>query len=145
GSVRDVRGQPAVDAQGAPMAIESGQEAVAVDESLFGPIQQALQQFEIFSPKPDVRRAAILKLGNSRDPAAAGTLARVLEREQVPEIRALAAESMAKLQLGAPEPAARIEAVHFLAGSRSEAALAQLGALAASDPDPGVRTAAREA
>ena len=145
GSVRDVRGRPALDAQGAPAAIDSGQEAVAVDESLFGPIQQALQRFEIFNPKPDVRRAAVLKLSNSRDPAAAAVLARVLEREQVPEIRALAEEGMAKLRLSAPEPAARREAVRFLAASRSEAALAQLRALAADDPDPGVRAAAREA
>jgi urea transport system permease protein len=145
GSVRDVRGQPAVDAQGAPVTIESGQEALAVDESLFGRIQQALQRFEIFSPKPDVRKAAILKLGNSRDPAAAAVLARVLEREQVPEIRALAQEALAKLGLSASAPAARIEAVRFLAASRAEAALAQLRTLAASDPDPGVRAAAHDA
>jgi urea transport system permease protein len=145
GSVRDVRGNPAVDGQGASLAIDSGQEAVAVDESLFGPIQQALQRFEIFSPKPDVRRAAVLKLGNSRDPNAIAVLARVLEREPVPAIRALAEEGMAKLRLGAPEPAARIEAVRFLARSRSEAALAQLRTLATEDPDPRVRAAAREA
>jgi urea transport system permease protein len=145
GSARDIRGRPAVDAQGAPLAIESGQEAVAVEESLFGPIQQALQRFEIFSPKPDVRKAAALKLGNSRDPAAVSILARVLAREQVPEIRALLVEGMAKLRLSAPDPAARIEAVRFLAASRSEAALAQLRALAAEDPDAGVRTAASEA
>jgi urea transport system permease protein len=145
GSVKDVRGRPAVDAQGAPLVVESGQEPVAVDEALFGPIQQALQRFEIFSPRADVRRAAILKLGNSRDSAALAVLQRVLDREQVPEIRALLAESMAKLRLGAPEPAARIEAVRFLAASRSEAALAQLRGLATGDPDPGVRAAAREA
>jgi urea transport system permease protein len=145
GSARDIRGRPAVDAQGAPLAIESGQEAVAVEESLFGPIQQALQRFEIFSPKPDVRKAAALKLANSRDPAAVSILARVLAREQVPEIRALLVEGMAKLRLSAPDPAARIEAVRFLAASRSEAALAQLRALAAEDPDAGVRTAASEA
>jgi urea transport system permease protein len=145
GSARDIRGRPAVDAQGAPLAIESGQEAVAVEESLFGPIQQALQRFEIFSPKPDVRKAAALKLANSRDPAAVSILARVLAREQVPEIRALLVEGMAKLRLSTPDPAARIEAVRFLAASRSEAALAQLRALAAEDPDAGVRTAASEA
>jgi urea transport system permease protein len=145
GEARDVRGQPAVDAAGAPLAIESGQEAIAVDESLFGPIQQALQRFEIWSPRPDVRRAAVLKLGTSRDPAAAAVLARVLEREQVPEIRGLAEEGIARLRLGAPEPMVRVEAVRFLARSRSEAALARLRELAASDPDPGVRAAAREA
>jgi urea transport system permease protein len=145
GEARDVRGQPAVDAAGAPLAIESGQEAIAVDESLFGPIQQALQRFEIWSPRPDVRRAAVLKLGTSRDPAAAAVLARVLEQEQVPEIRGLAEEGIARLRLGAPEPMVRVEAVRFLARSRSEAALARLRELAASDPDPGVRAAAREA
>jgi hypothetical protein len=80
GGVRDVRGRPALDAQGGPLAIDPGQEAVAVDESLFGSIQAALQRFEIFNPRPDVRRAAVLKLSNSRDPAAAAVLARVLER-----------------------------------------------------------------
>jgi len=145
GGVRDLRGRPAVDAQGSPLAIESGQEAVAVEESLFGLIQQALQRFEIFSPKPEVRRTAALKLSNSRDPAAVAILARVLEREQVPEIRAFLVEGMAKLRLSSPDPAARIEAVRFLAVSRSEAALAQLRALATEDPDAGVRAAASEA
>ena len=145
GGVRDLRGRPAVDAQGSALAIESGQEAVAVEESLFGLIQQALQRFEIFSPKPDVRRTAVLKLSNSRDPAAVAILARVLGREQVPEIRAFLVEGMAKLRLSSPDPAARIEAVRFLAVSRSEAALAQLRALATEDPDAGVRAAAGEA
>ena len=145
GGVRDLRGRPAVDAQGSALAIESGQEAVAVEESLFGLIQQALQRFEIFSPKPEVRRTAVLKLSNSRDPAAVAILARVLEREQVPEIRAFLVEGMAKLRLSSPDPVARIEAVRFLAVSRSEAALAQLRALATEDPDAGVRAAAGEA
>jgi urea transport system permease protein len=144
GSVHDVRGRPALDAQGAPLTIESGQEPVPLDESLFGMVQSVLQRLEIFSTKADVRKSAAIKLGNSRDPTAVPVLARALERETLPEIRSLLQEGLAKLRLGAAEPAARIAAVRFLAGSRSEAALAQLRSLATDDPDPGVRGAARE-
>jgi urea transport system permease protein len=145
GKVHDVRGSPALDAQGAPLTIESGQEPVPLDESLFGMVQGVLQRLEIFSTKPEVRKSAVVKLGNSRDPTAVPVLSRALEREALPEIRALLEEGLAKLRLGAAEPAARIAAVQFLAGSRSEAALAQLRSLAIDDPDPGVRAAAREA
>jgi len=145
GSVRDARGRPALDAQGSPLAIESGQEPVAMDESLFGLVQGVLQRFEIFSAKPEVRKSAVVKLGNSRDPAAIAVLARALVQEKDPDIRAQLDEGLAKLRLGAPEPAARIAAVQFLARSRSEAALAQLRRLASDDPDASVRAAAREA
>jgi urea transport system permease protein len=145
GSVQDARGGPALDAQGGLLAIESGQEPVALDESLFGLVQGVLQRFEIFSAKPEVRKSAVVKLGNSRDPAAIAVLARALAREQDPDIRAQLDEGLAKLRLGAPEPAARIAAVQFLARSRSEAALAQLRNLANDDPDASVRAAAREA
>jgi urea transport system permease protein len=145
GTVHDVHGRPALDAKGTPLTIESGQEPVPLDESLFGMVQGALQRLEIFSAKPDVRKSAALKLGNSRDPAAIPVLSRALEREIEPDIRALLEEGLAKLRLGATEPAARMAAVQFLARSRSEAALGQLRSLGVEDPDPGVRAAAREA
>ena len=145
GSVQNIRGRPAVDAQGAPLTIESGQEPVALDESLFGMVQSILQRLEIFSTKAATRKSAALKLGNSRDPTAIPVLSRALGREGQPDIRAVLDEGLAKLRLGAAEPAARIAAVQFLARSRSEAALAQLRSLTADDPDPGVRAAAREA
>ena len=144
GSAQDTRGRPALDAQGAPVTIVSGQEPVPLDESLFGMVQSVLQRLEIFSTKPEVRKSAAIKLGNSRDPTAVPVLSRARERETLPEIRALLEEGLAKLRLGAAEPEARIAAVRFLAGSRSEAALAQLRSLATDDPDPSVRAAARE-
>jgi urea transport system permease protein len=145
GSVTDARGRPVVDGQGKPVALESGQEAVAVDESLFGAIQRVLESFAVFGADPVTRKSAAFRLGNSTDPAAASVLERALAREKDPEVRAALAEAVAKQRLAAPEPAARVEAVRLLSDARSEAALGQLRSLAAQDPDATVRAAAQEA
>jgi urea transport system permease protein len=145
GGVRDVRGQAARDAGGAPVELSGGEEAVALDESLFGVVQALLQQFEIFAKEPEVRRAAARKLGASADPAGTETLARAREREKDPSVRAVIEEALARRALAADDPAARVAAVRRLAARRDEGALGTLRALAAEERDPAVAAALREA
>jgi urea transport system permease protein len=145
GSVTDARGRPLVDAQGTPAALDAGQESVAVDESLFGPIQRALESFAVFGADPEARKAAAFRLGNSTDPGAAAVLGRARAQEKDPEVRAALEEAVAKQRLASPDPTARVEAVRQLTGARSEGALGQLRSLAAQDADAAVRAAAQDA
>lgn len=145
GAVTDLTGRPVRDARGQPLALEGGQEPVALEERLFGTVQGLLERFELLSPDPKARRAAALRLGNARDGAAYAVLARARARETDPAVRAVLDEALARLELAAPEASARAAAARRLGAERSDAALAQLRALAAEDPDPQVRAAAREA
>jgi urea transport system permease protein len=145
GSVTDARGRPLVDAQGTPAALESGQEAIAVEETLFGTIQRVLEGFAVFGPDPGARKSAAFRLGNSTDPPAAVVLGRALEREKDPDVRAALEEAVAKQGLASPNPGVRVEAVRQLAQARSEAALGQLRSRAAQDGDASVRAAAQDA
>jgi len=139
GSLRDVAGQ-AVDG-----TLPSGQEAVGLDEKLFGVVQRVLERFEVLSASREVRRAAAVKLGNSGAPTVIPLLERAREREQDPGLRAVIDEALAKLQLLSPDPAARTRAVKHLGGLKSEAALSQLRAMLATEPDPAVRQEVKRA
>jgi len=143
-SLKDLAGQPVLD-NGQPAQLSSGQEAVTLDESLFGAVQAILQRLEVFAPQAATRRSAAFKLGASGDAAAIPLLTRVLAREKDPGVRATVAEALAKLQLASPDPASRLAAVQALAQSRSEAALPALRAVMASDPDPRVKGEAGDA
>ena len=142
--VADVKGQRVVDARGQPVSLE-GQEAVALEERHFGLVGRLLERFEVLSPNRDARRAAALKLGNSRDASMLPLLARAVERETDAEVRAVLEEGLAKLRLVAPDPQARAAAVRHLGRLKSEAALAQLQTMLTEERDPGVRQAVREA
>lgn len=144
GSLTDVTGQPVLDG-GQPVSPPSGQEAVALDESLFGVVQGMLQRFEIFARAPSVRRSAAFKLGTSGDVTAIPLLTRALASETDPEVRAALGEARAKLQLGSRDSDARLGAVRWLAQARSEAAIPALRTVVDSDSDPEVKAAAAAA
>src|SRR5262249_26320233 len=133
GGLRDVAGQT-VDG-----TLPSGQEAIGLDEKLFGVVQRVLERFEVLSGSREVRRAAAIKLGNSGTPTAIPLLERAREREQDPAMRGVIDEALAKLQLASPDPAVRTRAVNYLGGLKSEASLSQLRAMLTSEPDPAVR------
>jgi urea transport system permease protein len=145
GSVKTVAGAPALDAGGQPIALESGQEAVALEESNFPLVNKLLERFQVLSPRPDVRETAAIKLGNSRDPAAVPLLVAAAERETNPRVRAVIEEGRAKLELLAPDPATRVRAVKYLASLRTEAALAQFHRMLVEEQDPAVKAAVRDA
>lgn len=133
GSLRDVTGQPV---EG---TLPGGQEAIGLDEKLFGVVQRLLERLEVLNPSPEVRRAAATKLGNSGMPSAVPLLERARAREKDAGIRAIIDEALAKLQLLSPDPAARSRAVKHLGGLKSEASLSQLRAMLTTEPEPAVR------
>jgi urea transport system permease protein len=143
-SLKDLAGQPVLD-NGQPAQLPSGQEAVTLDESLFGAVQAILQRLEVFAPQAATRRSAAFKLGASGDATAIPLLTRALASDKDPGVRATVAEALAKLQLASPDPTSRLAAVQALSQSRSEAALPALRAVTASDPDARVKAEAGEA
>ncbi len=144
-SLRDVRGEPVKDAQGAPAALAGNEEPVTLDESLFGALHRVLERFAVFSPDPAVRKSTALKLGSGNDPNAVVVLARALEKEADAGVRAALQEALARVQLTAADPRQRIDAVRRLGSEKSEAGLSQLRVVLAQERDPAVQTAIREA
>jgi urea transport system permease protein len=142
--VTDLKGQRVVDARGQPVSLE-GQEAVALDEKSFGTVQRLLERFEVLSPDRDVRRAAALRIGNSRDPAAIALLTRARKQETDAVVRAALDEALGKLGLVAVDPKVRATAVRALGHQKSEAALSQLKSMLADERDATVQQALREA
>jgi urea transport system permease protein len=145
GAVTSLSGEPAFEAAGRPVAIESGQEAVALEEANFGLVRRALERFEVLSPRREVREAAALKLGNSRDRSVVPLLAAAAARERDPRVSAILGEARAKLDLLAPDGPTRLAAVRYLAALRTEVALAPFRSMLAEESDPAVKAAVREA
>jgi urea transport system permease protein len=145
GGLRDVRGRPVVDAQGRPASLPAGQEAIALEEAHFGLVQRALERFELFSPSPETRKAAAVRLGSGRDPGAAALLARALAAEARPDVKAVIEAAWARLRLAAPDSATRLAAAQALGRLKSEAALAALQERLAGEPDPAVQHAIQDA
>ncbi len=145
GGLTDVAARPVVDAQGQPVQLESGQEAVALDESLFGVVQRILERFEVFSDDKAKRQSAAFKLGTSGDPSALGVLAKALEREADRDVRVVMEDALAKLRLRSADPKDRLAAVKRLGASSSEAAVPLLKALVEQETDPAVKAAAQAA
>ena len=141
----DVAGRPVLDAQGRPAQLESGQEAVALDESHFGVVQRILERFEVLGKDPAKRQSAAFKLGTSGDPSAIPVLVRAIEGETNRDVRPALEDALAKLRLRAPDAADRLGAVKQLGRRASEAAVPQLQALLADETDPAVRAATRAA
>ena len=145
GALKDLRGQPILDAAGQPAAPAEGQEAIALEEAHFGLVQRALQRLEIFGPDRDARMAAAFKLGTAGDPAAIPLLAKAAEHEADPAVRAVLDEALATLRLRSAAPAERAAAAEALGRIGSEAALPQLRELRDREADAAVQQAARRA
>src|SRR5262249_51444795 len=65
GFLKDIAGQPILDASGQPVSPTSGEEGIALDERLFSMVQQILERLEVFSADAATRKSAAFKLGNS--------------------------------------------------------------------------------
>ncbi len=145
GALKDVRGRPILDPQGKPVSPREGQEAIALEEGYFGLVQRILERLEVFGADREVRKSAAFKLGTSGDLSTIPLLARAVEREADPEVRAAIEEALVKLQLSAADPATRARAAESLGRLRSEAALSQLRAMLLQEADPAVKQALKTA
>ncbi len=141
GALKDLRGQPILDAAGQPAAPAEGQEAIALEEAHFGLVQRALERLAVFGSDRDARKSAAFKLGTSRDPSAIPLLAKAMEREGDRDVKAVLEEALAKLQLTAPDPSTRASAAQSLGRLNSEAALPQLRAMLQQEADGKVKQA----
>lgn len=145
GALKDVRGRPILDAQGRPASPEPGQEAIALEEKLFGLVQRILERLEVFSANRETRKSAAFKLGSSRDLSAVPVLTKALEREADRDVKPVLEEALAKIQLSSPDPSTRARAAQSLGQLRSEAALPQLRAMLDSEADFQVKSSVRAA
>jgi urea transport system permease protein len=143
GALKDAAGRPILDPQGQPVSPREGQEAIALEEELFGLVQRVLERLEVFGADPEARRSAAFKLGASRDLSAIPVLTTALGREADREVKAVMDEALAKLGLLAPDPSARARAAHSLGRLKSEAALPQLREMLVNDADGGVKQAVK--
>jgi len=144
GNLKDVHGTPLTDPQGTPLAPAEGEEAIALEEDLFGVVQGVLERLQVFGPSPSGRKTAAFRLGTSQDATAIPILRKARERETDREVRATLDEALAKLGLVSPEPAMQIEAIRLLGQLHAESALARLRGLTSAS-DTGVAQAAQEA
>ncbi len=141
GTLKDLSGQPILDASGRPASPAEGQEAVGLDERLFSLVQRILERLEIFGADPAARKSAAFKLGSSQDMTAIPALEKALAREKDANAKAVMEEALAKLRLASPDPAARAAAAQALGRLRSEGALGMLQAAAQKETDPEVKQA----
>ncbi|OGL28382.1 MAG: urea ABC transporter permease subunit UrtB, partial [Candidatus Rokubacteria bacterium RIFCSPLOWO2_12_FULL_69_21] len=145
GVLKDLAGQPIVDDRGQPVSPAEGQEAIALEERLFGLVQNLLERLEIFSLDRQARQSAAFKLGNSRDLSAIPVLAKALDREADRQVKGAIQEALNRLSLSSPDAAVRARAAQFLGQAWFESSLAQLRIMAEQDEDAEAKQAARAA
>ncbi len=141
GALKDLRGQPLLDERGRPVSPEVGQEAIVLDERLFGLVQRILERLEIFSLDRRARKSAAFKLGSSADPSAIPVLTKAAGQESDREVSVVIEEGVAKLQLLTSDPTTRRGAAQTLGRLRSEASLPQLKSMLQSEADSQVKQA----
>ena len=144
GTLKDVHGTALTDRQGTPLVPTEGQEAVALEEDLFGVVQGVLERLQVFGPTPAGRKTAAFRLGNSQDATAIPILRKARERETDREVQATLDEALAKLGLTSLDPALQSAAIRMLGQQHAESALGRLRGLTSAS-DTGVAQAAREA
>jgi len=145
GALQDRAGQPIVDDRGQPVSPAEGQEAIALEDRLFGLVQSILERLAVFSADREARRSAAFKLGNSREVSAIPVLTKALVREADPQVKAVIEEALNRLRLSSPDASVRAGGAHSLGQAWSESSLAQLRILAEGDPDAQVKRAAQAA
>ena len=140
GNARAIRisdGQYLKDDKGVEMKFApTDMNTVDTDMRLRSEIQQALDSLELSDPNPDVRRAAIMKFGNSGKQKNLAILQARLVKETDVETKKSLREAIALLQLGSDDPAVQISAVRELASLKAIGSLDALKHLAA-DPKTG--------
>lgn len=118
---------------------------VPLAEENIATVQQVLDTLRLLDPDPEVRKAVAVALANAQDPASLPRLEGALDGESDPEVKAVLALSLARLQLASAHPENRQRALEYFAASRSEAALGPLRELLESESEAPTRAAIAEA
>jgi urea transport system permease protein len=144
GVLNDLAGQPLLDASGQAF-LPDGAEQVPLEEANSPLLQRALDVISLTDPNPRARIAAALKLGNLRDPTAAGLIEKALLHEGDASVHPVMLEALYKLKLFDPDPQVRHQTVEHLAAARAESALALLKSLVEHEQDVIVNQAMQQA
>ena len=140
-------GEPLKDESGTALRFSTVMVTTAeTDAPLRKAIQTVLDTLALADPDPNVRRSAILKLGNSQKPENIPVLKDRLEKESDAHTKETIAEAIALLQLNDPDPAVQIAAASMLGNMQSIGSLETLKRLAESENlKPEVLDAAKKA
>jgi urea transport system permease protein len=144
GSLVGMDGKPLLSPAGEPFLPDTGLDSVVLAEENIATIQVVIDRMDLFGDDPERRKALAMQLGNSGEARAVGLLEQALKAERDGSVRDVVVEALAKMKLLDPQVSVRLQAVDLFAESRSEAALPLLKGLAESDPDAGLRDAARK-
>ena len=106
-------------------------------------MRNALDVLTISGPDAAGRRAAVIKLGMTQNPAYLPVFEARLQLEKDPAVQASLRESIAIGKLAAGDPSARIEAINYLGDHRVARSLDLLRKLS-NDADPAVAGVARQ-
>jgi urea transport system permease protein len=140
-------GEPLKDEAGAVRKFSTTEITTAeTDTALRKVIQQVRDSLALANPDPNVRRSAILKLGNSQKEQNIPILEARLAKETHKDVKHAIAEAIALLQLGSTNPAVQIAAIQKLGEMQSIGSLESLKRLSATeDLKPGVLAATKKA
>jgi urea transport system permease protein len=126
-------GEPLKNETGAVMRFSTTEITTAeTDAALRKVIQRVLDTLALANPDPNVRRTAILKLGNSQKESSIPILEARLAKESDPDVKHTIAEAIALLQLASTNPAVQIVAVQSLGEMQTIGSLENLKRLAAA-------------
>ena len=123
-------------------------DTIGMNNHLRKELRATLAQFDLSSPDPAVRSAAVTEMLRSIDDSTAPILQGVLVHEQDSKVRGLIKEGLAMADLDDSLPAPqRLAAIEALSGSLNPDVYNRLVSLAdpTSDADPAVRSAAAKA
>jgi urea transport system permease protein len=141
GNFVDLQGKRLLDSAGQPLIPEQGLEQVPLVEANLPLLQRILDAIDLFAPESATRQATALRLGNLNDAALLPVLDKALREERDAGVRTVLTEAVYKLQLLAPEPQVRRQAVAYFGATRAEFALGRLREMAPQEPDAEVREA----
>jgi len=116
---------------------------VGINNSMRGQLRGAIASLTLGSPKPEVRLNAVREMLGDAD--AVSVLRERLPKEDATDVRAALELGIALADLNAEAAETRLAAVTTLEGSLEPQVRNGLTGLAANDPDPAVREAARNA
>lgn len=144
GIFKDLAGEPLLDAAQEPLLPEDA-EPVPLEEANTALLQRTLDIISLFDDDPKARRAAVVKLGNVRDPTVIPTLEAALARERDPAVHAATLEALHKLRLFDADPRVRRQTAESFGAARAESALSLLKTLVAEESDATVAAAMHQA
>ncbi|RXZ33863.1 urea ABC transporter permease subunit UrtB [Oxalobacteraceae bacterium CAVE-383] len=110
-------------------------DGITMNNRLRAAVEGALSGLKLFSPDRDARAAAATDLLKDANPAQVPLIAKALEKEQDPAIRASLQQAIATANLLAADPAARRAAVKTLADSTNAGLRPALQQMLQKNPD----------